>query len=267
MCITCLPLLVLYFVQHLRYQELSDTVAAYEAEAQTFSDTTIYLLSESVSAGEQITSDKLTAYTIKLPKQADAVYVTSSASLSNAYAKTALKKGSILCPDMFYSDASLAQKTRTIELTDLHLPSQLSKTDLIEIRISFPNGEDFVVLNHQTLLSIISEEETVYGIAISVTEDELLRLSSACVDQNIYEGAYLYAVTYRTDFETASQTNYPVNTDVFSLMEWDPNIISRFTVPSEQKKRELLETHLQEFLQQNTSTIIDLEEEYNISHE
>ena len=246
---------------------MSDTVAAYEAEAQAFSDTTIYLLSESISAGEQITPDKLTAYTIKIPVTTNAVYVANSSSLQNAYAKTALKEGSILSPDMFYTDATLSEKTRTIELTNLRLPSQMKETDLVEIRISFPNGEDFVVLNHQTLASILVEEEIVYGIAISVTEDELLRLSSAMVDQNLYEGACLYAVTYRTDFETASQTNYPVNTDVFSLMEWDPNIVSLFTVPSEQKKRELLETHLQDFLQEGTSDIIELEEEYNISQE
>lgn len=262
--LTCLPLLVLYFIQYFRYRELSGTLAAYEAEAQAFSDTTVYILSKSVSAGEQITKDKLTACTLKLPTTSNPVLVTDSSEFVGSYAKTALKKGCFLTPDMLYSDASLSEKTRTLELTDIKLPKHLTHTDLIEIRISFPNGEDFVVLNQQTLLNVLSNEEETYGIRISVSEDELLRLSSALVDQNLYDGAYLYAVTYRADFETASQTDYPVNSDVFSLMQWDPNIVSLFTVPEELEKRTLLEEHLQNFLQPKESDEIELEEIYNI---
>ena len=75
-------------------------------------------------------------------------------------------------------------------------------------------------------------------------EEDLLRLSSARVDENLFEGTYLYAVIYQADFENAAVTTYPVNPQVFTLMQWDPNIVSLFTV-KRQEKRSVLENHLQ----------------------
>ena len=42
-------------------------------------------------------------------------------------------------------------------------------------------------------------------------------------------------------------------------MQWDPNIVSLFTVKKEQEKRSVLENHLQLFIQKEMSNSIEAE--------
>jgi hypothetical protein len=51
--------------------------------------------------------------------------------------------------------------------------------------------------------------------------------------ENLFEGTYLYAVIYQADFENAAVTTYPVNPQVFTLMQWDPNIVSLFILKTQ----------------------------------
>lgn len=46
---------------------------------------------------------------------------------------------------------------------------------------------------------------------------------------------------------------------VFTLMQWDPNIVSLFTVKKEQEKRSVLENHLQLFTQKEMGNSIEAE--------
>ena len=120
--------------------------------------------------------------------------------------------------------------------------------------IVFPNS-------YEKYSSLLNEDEgtSVCGIALNLSEEDLLRLSSARVDENLFEGTYLYAVIYQADFENAAVTTYPVNPQVFTLMQWDPNIVSLFTVKKEQEKRSVLENHLQLFTQKEMGNSIEAE--------
>ena len=75
----------------------------------------------------------------------------------------------------------------------------------------------------------------------------------------MFEGTYLYAVIYQADFENAAVTTYPVNPQVFTLMQWDPNIVSLFTVKKEQEKRSVLENHLQLLTKKEMGNSIEAE--------
>lgn len=211
-------------------------MSAYEAEQNAYVDTNVYLLSKALPAGEALTKDDLTSCTVKLPRSQSILYASDSKNLIGQYAKTALKKDSFSQP-IFYSDERLTERNRYLELSDIRLPESVHTNNLIDIRISFPTGEDYIVLNQQRVLSLLNEDEgtSVCGIALNLSEEDLLRLSSARVDENLFEGTYLYAVIYQADFENAAVTTYPVNPQVFTLMQWDPNIVSLFTVKRNRK--------------------------------
>ena len=217
--------------------------------------------SKALPAGEALTKDDLTSCTVKLPRSQSILYASDSKNLIGQYAKTALKKGQLLTADFFYSDERLTERNRYLELSDIRLPESVHTNNLIDIRISFPTGEDYIVLNQQRVLSLLKEDEgtSVCGIALNLSEEDLLRLSSARVDENLFEGTYLYAVIYQADFENAAVTTYPVNPQVFTLMQWDPNIVSLFTVKKEQEKRSVLENHLQLFTQKEMGNSIEAE--------
>lgn len=268
MCITAVPLLILLFLQHQENLNLSATLNTYEDVNRTYVDTEVYLLSENVSAGEQITMDVLASCQIKIPTHTSVHYAKTKGQIIGTYAKTELKKGTILTYDMLFTDGDFLTKNRRVDLTDLKLPSELSSSDLIEVRISFPNGEDFVVLKHQKIQNFLQNEENIYGITLALSEEELLRLSSARVDMSLYDGASLYAVIYQADYESAAAVDYPVNPDVFSLMQWDPNITNLSATPTESEHRMLLEERLHSFAQREEaghSSGIVLNETYHMS--
>lgn len=268
MCITAAPLLILLFLQHQDNRNLSAALSSYEDANRTYVDTEVYLLSENVSAGEQITMDVLTTCQLKVPTHTSVHYAKAKGQIIGTYAKTGLKKGTILTYDMLLVDDNFLTKNRRVDLMDLKLPSEISSSDLIEVRITFPNGEDFVVLKHQKIQNFLQDEENIYGITLALSEEELLRLSSAKVDMSLYDGTSLYAVIYQADYETAAAVDYPVNTDVFSLMQWDPNIINLSTAPNEVERRTLLEERLHSFAQRKEaghSYEIVLDETYHMS--
>lgn len=250
---------ILLFMQHCKCSTMRQTIEAYEAEQKAYTDTTVWLLAKDLSAGEQLTEECLTSCSVKLPHTKTVAFSSDSKKLVGFYAKTALKKGQIITSDLFYEDASLSEQNRYLELSDVRLPESVRKNDLIDVRISFPTGEDYIVLKKQRVLSLLSDETSVYGVSLNLSEEDLLRLSSARVDGNLFEGTYLYAVIYQADFEKAAETTYPVNPQVFTLMQWDPNIVSLYTVDKEQEKRLTLEDHLQLFIQKEMGNSIEVD--------
>lgn len=265
-CITAIPLLVLLCIQYGRSRTLSRTVARYEEMESACQTVPAYVLTRSLSAGDQITADCFAICTIKIAGDTSLNLVTDSGSIENYYAKTALKKGSVITADMFYEKDFTDSNIRTLEITDLLLPEQLAADGFVDIRISFPNGEDYVVLEKQKILYLLREDASTYGIALSLDEEDLLRLSSARVDRTLYENTCLYAIAYSADFQEPAIVDYPVNTDVFSLMQWNPNILSLYTVEREQERRSALEEHLDSFFYRETyETAVTEPEVCNIS--
>lgn len=256
-----IPFLAVLFAQYRTCRNLRLAVAGYEAERDAYTDTAVYLLSRDVTAGEQLTRDCLALCTVKIPSDEMFTGVSDASALLGSYAKTALAKGTMLSPDLFYGDEALAERDRYLEASDIRLPDALRESDLIDVRISFPNGEDYVVLRRQKVLSLLYEEsdDSACGLSFYLSEEELLRLSSARVDEALYEGAYLYAVIYGADFANAAATTYPVNPDVFSLMQWDFNILSPTALEKEQEKRSLLEEHLQAFTTKESESAVTVE--------
>lgn len=97
-CIAGIPLSILLLIQRYNCRVLKQTVSAYEAEQNSYVDTTVYLLSKALPAGEALTKDDLTSCTVKLPRSQSILYASDSKNLIGQYAKTALKKDSFSQP-------------------------------------------------------------------------------------------------------------------------------------------------------------------------
>lgn len=118
------------------------------------------------------------------------------------------------------------QEYHFIQLTD-----RMRKGDRVDVRISFPNGADFVLLSGKEIADIgyeaVNEEGGVKSVWLYVTEEELLRVSSAVVDAYLNDGCEIYAVAYVSEDQKQAVVTYPVNEVVAELMEDDPNIVKR----------------------------------------
>ena len=109
---------------------------------------------------------------------------------------------------------------RLVEYTMIMLPTELEKGDTIDIRMSYPNGQDFIVASKKVV-----EKTDSISIWMKLREDEILKMNSAVVESYSVEGAKLYAVNYtQPGIQAPANPNYPVSARVYELLMSDPNI-------------------------------------------
>lgn len=121
----------------------------------------------------------------------------------------------------------------------------LREGDYVDIRITYPNGENYVVLNRKRLCEIREERgESIY--LFQMTAKEQLWYSSAQSDLKTYDGSSLTAVRYISPKQQASTVTYLPNRSVLILYSKDGNIIENEDSKQLTKQREELEQRLKE---------------------
>jgi len=109
-----------------------------------------------------------------------------------------------------------AAQMREYYIDCIMLPEGWYKDGVYDIRIRFPDGEDYVVVAGKT---VESAGET--GIRVMLTPDELYSLSSARTDSEVYVGTEIYLTGYASDKYVVSQVDYPANMYVSALYTGD----------------------------------------------
>ena len=96
---------------------------------------------------------------------------------------------------------------------DYVIVGDAQETDkFLDIRIRFPNGEDYIVLTDKSITYM-----TENGFYMYLDEKEVHMLSSARTDVEVYGGAMLYLSSYNKKQE--DMAGYPVNLFVLSSYE------------------------------------------------
>ncbi len=112
---------------------------------------------------------------------------------------------------------------RRYEVATAHLMTTQQEYDTVDVRIMFPNGEDYLLLAKKTIMNL------QMGTSIFTTymnEDEILRMSSAIVDAYTTTGAKIYTVKYvEENIQKEAIPNYLVKASVLDLINNDPNIV------------------------------------------
>ena len=115
---------------------------------------------------------------------------------------------------------SINSTYRLVEYSMIMLPTELQKGDTIDVRISYPNGQDFIVVAKKVV-----EKSDSTSIWLKLKEDEILKMNSAIIESYSVEGAKMYAVNYtQPGVQAAANANYPVSDKVYELLVQDPNI-------------------------------------------
>lgn len=164
---------------------------------------------------------------------------SSTKKLEGHSAKIELKKGTAITTEMVYEDTPAPPDLRNRELQVVLLPSSLAKGDIIDVRIQFPTGQDYILLSKKKV-----ERLNAATLWITMTEEEILSLSSAIVDAYLHK-ASIYALTYvEPQFQTAAIPTYPANSEVLKLLESDPNIVRHAEQELSRQVRSSLESSL-----------------------
>ena len=110
----------------------------------------------------------------------------------------------------------------------IKLTENLKVGDYVDVRISFADGGDFILLSKKQIQGFSPLREGEYkALWLIVSEEEILRLSSAVVDAYCNEGCSIYAIQYVSDIQKEAIVNYVVSDTIKQLMEEDPNIVER----------------------------------------
>ena len=199
-----------------------------------------YSLKNPKSKGELIQENDLQEISVKTKSK---FQVPDRSDLLGKYLSVGTEAGIILTESMVYEDQGVGNDVRTYLYDYITLPEGINTRDLFDIRIRFPNGEDYVIAVGKKVESIV---ET--GAFINATEEEKLLLSSAYVDTTIYQGAKIYASLYVADYQEAAYANYPFNFYTTELATWDPNLVEKLDTETNRANRQILEQNLFDFM-------------------
>lgn len=244
-----IPLAGMLMFERQRGQQTTESLSYYEQLHEQYSYASLFVLTRDVPAGEELTADMIRVQRVQSAENLSDVQSFTEEDLLGKRLKVSLTKGAALSTDVVYEGAPVADDERRVELRQVDLPQTLRENEYVDIRIAFPNGEDYLVVGHKRVYRMIRDDEgEVLALQLRLLEEELLRYQAACVDAKMYEDTGLYAVQYTGEFQPAAQVYYPVNRAVFRLLQWDPNIAELFVVEEEQERRALLETELAPYL-------------------
>lgn len=128
----------------------------------------------------------------------------------------------IVTKSMLAEAGEETEKTDRIqEYNMLVLPSRMETGEYIDIRLSLPSGQDFIVLPKKKVL-----DSTVTGIWLQMSEEEMLTMNSAIVESYRINGSKLYAISYvEPGLQEEPIPTYPINAAVLDLINKNPNIV------------------------------------------
>lgn len=220
-----------------KYYNLDRTITEEKEKYRLY---TGYVLNSGLARGHVITEDDIREIAFYSTSDIESV---DASGLMGKTLRQETKEGIIITEPMVYEDTGVEDSLRMYMFNYIAVPDGVDNGTMFDIRISFPNGEDYIVAKGKTL-----ESRTEEGIFINATERELLMISSAYVDTTVYEGAKIYASIYVSDYQPYSVVNYPVNLYVTKLADWNPNLIEEIKEEADVEKRQVLEENLYEFM-------------------
>lgn len=193
-----------------------------------------YSLIRDVKSGEEITSSMVQSVLVTekaVPKGAFASKTNTSATkgkeewVDTAFpigykSKVDLTAGTILSSQLVYEEEKTANDLRYVEYNMLTLPTTVSVGDYIDIRITFANGQDLIIVSKKEVKTLLGDT-----IGLELTEGEILMMNSAIVESYIMKASKIHAIQYvEPGIQTAAAKTYTPTAEVQGLIERNPNI-------------------------------------------
>lgn len=192
----------------------------------------VYIATNDIRAGGLITDDN-TEYKSTYASQPQDTYIGTS-----DIGKTALvdiAKGTQITKQII-TDENIDGDLRETTYSVITVSGNVLNNDTVDIRLLYPNGENYVVLSKKRIIKKDKENEegevedqsTVNTECYFwLTEEEILRMSSAIVDAYLYEGSQIYTTEYiEPNLQAGTIVNYTPSLAAINLINSDPNIVN-----------------------------------------
>lgn len=239
--IVLLALIICSFFEYSKIQDLKEANIMYQTELSN-NQQTVYVATDLINAGDIVTDtgenanvEKQTVYTGLESYN----YITESEM--NTRAKVDIAAGVPVMYNMV-TDVVVDNDTRDYEISVANLTTDQKENDVVDIRVIFPNGEDYVILSKKQITNL-NLENCVFTSQLN--EEEILRFASAIVDAYMTTGARIYTTRYvEENIQETSTPNYPVRETTIALINSDPNVVTKATETLNLEARLSLEQRL-----------------------
>lgn len=183
----------------------------------------VWVPAKPLEPGEMITLEDLVQQ--ELPKdRIPADILTSSEEIVGRAAKLSLQANTPLSETLLWEEEPLPHDLRYREMGFIQLPGAVSDGSMVDVRIQFPTGQDYILLSKKKVTELGSDGDSV---TMTLDEAELLSLSSAIVDAYLHK-ASIYALLYvEPGIQAKAMPTYPANQAVLDQMKKDPNIVKQ----------------------------------------
>ena len=184
---------------------------------------TLYL-SKNGSKYEIKTEDETGDYYIEKNGQKEYIELSEDPII----AKVNMGKNTVITIDTISkSTEKTTDDLRKVEYNMLTLPTQLETGEYIDIRLSLPTGQDYIVVSKKQVeipqINGVDMDDTIW---LKLTEEEIITMNNAIVEAYKIAGSQLKATIYtEAGLQNAATPTYVPTGEVMRLINDDPNIV------------------------------------------
>lgn len=228
--VVCALFLILNIVQFVVWRNANIASAEkYTSEIATLEQTinsygasvTCYTVKSAVKAGDIVDMNSITPITFMSSTVTDQ-HITDTDVLKDKVFKIAINPNTPITSNMLM-DEVLEDDARDRDITLDRMTVGISEGDYIDIRMTMPYGDDYIVLSHKRVYAVNDNTIKLY-----MTELEWATYLGARIDYmlNADYGLVLYADKYvEPGIQQSAVAYYAVPENIASLLSKNPNII------------------------------------------
>lgn len=241
------------------YKTENETAVALKEELDA-NTLTVYVASQYIAGGDTITADGDNPNVIQqqIRTGLDEFAYISEEELGQS-ALVDIPEGQPVMYNMVTTE-EFDKDTRKYEIAVANLMTTSTENDIVDVRVMFPNGEDYIILS-QKKMEGLNIETNVF--TCNMNEEEILRMASATIDAYTISGAYIYVTKYiASEAQDEAIPNYPVKAETLELINSDPNVLTTAIETLNLSARLSLESRLSSLSQDELAAVV---EGHNIS--
>lgn len=209
----------------------------------------VYIPKKDIPCGTVLSEELFSKEQVKIDIPQDKFFDESDFGKLNAIA---LQAGLPVLKFMT-ADPEIKDDVRELEFNMLMIQTDQNSGDYVDVRITFPNGEDYIVISKKRIKAL---DRSANLVSFWLNETEIHRISSAVIDAYIHPGTKIYLAAYiLPELQNEAVPYYPVNLDVLELMRNDPNILKKANDALAAQARRQLEANLEKMTNENISKV------------
>lgn len=224
-------------------EQLTSQIATLNADLDAIGPiVSCYTVQSPTFPGQEITEDLLVEQSI--PSSFTNESFASMEDIAGLYSKVAITPGTPITKDMVMSEPVI-DSLREVDITGNRWPIGLKAGDYVDLRITYPRGEDFIVLSHKRVMSITDQT-----LKVHMTEEEQTLYQAALVDFYLSRdyGSDIYLTKYvEPGIQDSASVFYSVPTNIATVCKQNPNIIDIAQVSVQDTMRATIEAARADF--------------------